>query len=139
MTRRRTLMQLRRTEAAVLMAAFVATVAVTTSCTHAGSVGHKATGAVASSPATAPVISIRSFAFQPSELVVSPGEMVAVHNDDSAAHTVTAAAPHAGIFDTGDISPGSTATFRAPDSPGSYPFICTIHQFMHGTLIVRGH
>jgi plastocyanin len=81
-------------------------------------------------------ITIKNFAFSPSTLTVSPGAKVTVHNDDSATHTVTAVSPHSGAFNTGDIAPGETATFTAPSAPGTYAYICIIHQFMHGTLVV---
>lgn len=89
------------------------------------------------SAATAPAntIVIKNFSF--STLVVSPGAAVAVHNDDTATHTVAAVNPEPGPFNTGDIGPGKTATFRAPTRPGRYTYICMIHQFMHGTLVVR--
>jgi plastocyanin len=58
-----------------------------------------------------------------------------VDNHDSTAHTLTATAGKA--FDTGTIGAGKSGTFTAPAAAGSYPYICTIHQFMHGTLIVK--
>jgi plastocyanin len=80
-------------------------------------------------------ITIKNFAFSPSTITVTPGEKVTVTNQDSVAHTVTA---NDKKFDTGDISPGKTVTFTAPSSPGSYPYICTIHQYMTGMLTVKG-
>ena len=80
-------------------------------------------------------ITIHNFAFSPATLTVTPGEVVTVVNQDSTAHTVTATGAKA--FDTGDVGPGDTVAFKAPTTAGSYPYICTIHQFMHGTLIVR--
>jgi plastocyanin len=80
-------------------------------------------------------IVIKNFSF--STLIVAPGASVAVHNDDTATHTVAAVSPEPGPFKTGDIGPGKTATFAAPTRPGTYSYICMIHQFMHGTLIVR--
>ena len=62
--------------------------------------------------------------------------MVTVRNEDSAAHTVPDMADPQ-LFSTGTVRPGQTKTFKAPDKPGSYPFFCTIHQFMTGTLVVR--
>ncbi len=56
-------------------------------------------------------------------------------NKDSVAHTVTA---NDKKFNTGDIAAGKTVTFTAPSSPGSYPYICTIHQYMTGMLTVKG-
>nr|WP_271417100.1 cupredoxin domain-containing protein [Streptomyces lienomycini] len=57
-----------------------------------------------------------------------------VANDDTTTHTLTAAEDNA--FDTGDIAPGRSATFTAPSKPGDFPYDCTIHPFMKGTLTV---
>jgi plastocyanin len=87
------------------------------------------------SAAAAGTIIIKNFAFSPATLTVAPGTKVTVMNEDSVTHTLTStASPHA--FDTGDIAPGATMTFTAPGKAGSYPYICTIHTYMHGTLTV---
>jgi plastocyanin len=98
--------------------------------------GSSTSGASApsSGSAGAAKIVIHNFAFSPSSLTVTPGEKVTVMNQDSTAHTVTATS--GGAFNTGDVDPGATTTFTAPAKAGSYPYICTIHQFMHGTLTV---
>ncbi|MDA8047076.1 MAG: cupredoxin domain-containing protein [Actinomycetota bacterium] len=86
----------------------------------------------ATSPKTAPdTIVIKNFTFVPARLTVAPGATVTVHNEDSATHTVTGKP-----FDTGDIRGGTTTTFTAPGQPGTYPYMCTIHQYMTGTLVV---
>ncbi|MBS2548686.1 cupredoxin domain-containing protein [Catenulispora sp. NL8] len=89
----------------------------------------------AGTPVSASQIVIANFAFSPTDLSVAPGQTVTVVNNDSTTHTLTATTGKA--FDTGDIAPGKTATFTAPTTPGTYSYICTIHQFMHGTLIVK--
>lgn len=93
---------------------------------------HGSSGAAAAKD----TIVIKNFAFQPSTLTVAPGATVTVRNTDPATHTVTASgSPKA--FDTGNVAAGATVTFTAPGKPGSYPYICQIHQFMHGALTVR--
>ncbi|BFV55714.1 hypothetical protein KCMC57_up08180 [Kitasatospora sp. CMC57] len=79
-------------------------------------------------------VSIKEFTFGPDTFTVSPGATVTVTNEDSTAHTLTATGK--GGFDSGTIGAGKTATFTAPTAGGSYPFICTLHQFMKGTLTV---
>jgi plastocyanin len=73
--------------------------------------------------------------FSPDSITVSPGAVVTVKNEDSVTHTLTDKA-NSSLFNTGPVSPGQTKTFKAPDKPGSYPFLCTIHQYMTGTLVV---
>jgi plastocyanin len=89
-----------------------------------------------SAPVGRNLITIQSFAFHPASLTVAPGATITVHNSDSVTHTLTASGSSKGAFDTGDITPNSTTTFRAPIKSGSYSYICSIHQYMTGTLIV---
>jgi plastocyanin len=35
------------------------------------------------------------------------------------------------------VPSGGAGTFTAPTQPGSYPFHCSIHPFMKGTLVVK--
>jgi plastocyanin len=92
-----------------------------------------AAGSSSSTPAKAGAITNKNFSFSPGSITVSPGATVTVTNNDQVAHTVTSSS--AG-FDTGDISPGQSKTFTAPMKAGKYPYICSIHQYMTGTLIV---
>jgi len=101
-------------------------------CSSGG--GSSATSSAAA-PAPGSQIVIDNFAFSPSTLTVSPGQKVTVVNKDSTTHTLTASAGKA--FDTGSIAAGASGGFTAPSTPGSYPYICTIHPFMHGTLTVK--
>jgi plastocyanin len=85
-----------------------------------------------SEPAGADMIMIQNFAYSGAS-TVKPGATVSVMNMDTEAHTVTA--DSGGAFDV-TIQPGKTATFTAPTKPGSYPYHCTYHSNMHGTLRV---
>jgi plastocyanin len=81
-------------------------------------------------------ITIKNFGFT-GTLTVKPGEKITVVNEDSAAHTLTDKKTHK--FDTGNIAgSGGTGTFTAPTAPGKYPFGCTYHPEMAGTLVVTG-
>ncbi|MFI0990799.1 cupredoxin domain-containing protein [Streptomyces exfoliatus] len=86
-------------------------------------------------PAQEARIVIKNFRFEPSDLTVAPGTEITVVNEDSTPHTVTAEAANA--FDTSTIQGGKTATFTAPPTAGTYPYLCDIHQSMRGTLTVR--
>lgn len=97
--------------------------------------GASACGGSSSGGATQPpdTIVIKNFAFEPPSLTVAPGAKITVHNDDSSTHTLTA---DDGRFNTGIIPPGQTATIQV-SSVGTFPYHCNIHQFMHGSLVVK--
>ena len=95
--------------------------------------GGGASKSSAATPAIPDTIVIKNFAFSPSHLTVAPGATVTVRNEDVTTHTVTSTDK---TFDTGDVSPGASKTFTAPTKPGSYGYICSIHQYMTGTLSV---
>jgi plastocyanin len=99
-----------------------------------GSNGTPKTSAPASSSRGGTSITISNFMFQPMSLTVAPGSTVKVTNKDSTTHTLTATG---GQFDTGDIAQNHTKSFTAPSKPGTYHYICNIHQYMMGTIIVR--
>lgn len=82
----------------------------------------------------AAAITIKDFDYGP-PLTVAPGAIVAVTNMDSAGHTVTA--DQGAAFDVDVQGSGGTATLTAPKAPGTYPYHCTYHSNMHGTLIVK--
>lgn len=94
------------------------------------------TNAGAGSGTSTDTIVIKNFSFVPSTDTVKPGVMVTVKNADSTAHTLTATGSAKGTFDTGNIGAGQTKTFTAPSKPGTYPYLCTIHNYMNGTLKV---
>ncbi|MFJ7280703.1 cupredoxin domain-containing protein [Kitasatospora sp. NPDC098663] len=78
-------------------------------------------------------VAIKNFRFEPAEFTLCPGDTATVTNLDSTPHTLTATDKS---FDTGTITPGTTATVTGPQQPGTHPYTCTIHPFMRGTLTV---
>jgi plastocyanin len=105
-------------------------------CSSGGGSGSPASGASSGSGATTSTesITISNFMFSPMHASVAPGSTVSVTNKDSVTHTLTATG---GRFNTGDIGPGQTKTFTAPPKAGTYNYICNIHQYMMGTIVVR--
>ena len=77
------------------------------------------------------VITIHLYAFT-TPASVPAGATVTIVNKDAADHTVTSTT---GKFDV-PAPANQTTSFTAPSTPGSYPFFCTIHPDMHGTLVV---
>ena len=76
-------------------------------------------------------IEISGFAF-PSETNVTAGASISIINDDNATHTVTA---DDGAFDL-EAPAGETVELIAPET-GTYPYHCSIHSSMTGTLVVE--
>ncbi|WP_328329228.1 MULTISPECIES: cupredoxin domain-containing protein [unclassified Streptomyces] len=124
----------RRPRVAVAAAALCMLTAVT-GCSDSGSKSSStSTTPTAAASGKGNQITIQSFAFTPADLTVAPGTTITVTNKDSTLHTLTATGKKA--FDTGDIAAGKTVTFKAPSAKGKYPYFCTIHQYMKGSLTV---
>lgn len=106
-----------------------------------GSSGTKTTSSTtpssgAGSPTAGATITIKDFAFHPQTDTVKPGATITVTNSDSTTHTLTATGSAKGMFDTGNLNQGQSKTITAPSQPGSYPYLCQIHNYMTGTLKV---
>ncbi|MGW1200929.1 cupredoxin domain-containing protein [Streptomyces sp. NPDC002536] len=92
-----------------------------------------ATPVTANAPAaTANHVTIAGFAYSPSTLTVTKGTTVTWTNNDSAPHTVTGS----GGLNSPTLSRGGTYSFKF-NSAGTFNYICTIHPYMHGTVVVK--
>ena len=82
-------------------------------------------------------------AYEPDPLTVKVGDTIAVNNKDTAPHTVTngkdATDPNMGkLFDTSIINAGDSAEIVTTGmKPGEYPYHCSVHPYMTGTLTVQ--
>jgi len=79
-------------------------------------------------------VTINGFVFNPAVLEVSPGEAVSWVNDDGAPHSI--AVKNGALSDT--IMPGSTYSAKF-DELGSYDYLCSIHPYMTGKILVTEH
>lgn len=102
-----------------------------------------ATDAPASEPAGACSVSsepgtvqatIEGFAFSPSTIAASVGDVITFTNRDAAPHTATTV--DAGCT-TANLGSGDSAGLVFSE-PGSYPFFCRIHPDMKGTIEISG-
>jgi plastocyanin len=86
-------------------------------------------------PAVQTQVTIQGYAFSPARLTVRPGTTVVWINRDSDAHTVTDATGPQRFQSPGlDTGAKFAVTFR---KAGTYQYFCSVHPFMHGTIIVR--
>ena len=99
-----------------------------------GSAAGSGSSGGAAMPTRTQTVTISNFMFSPMAASVAPGSTVHVTNKESVTHTLT---DTGGQFDTGAIGPGQTKTFLAPAKAGTYHYICNIHQYMTGTIVVR--
>jgi plastocyanin len=86
--------------------------------------------AAAASPAT---VKIDNFTFAPATLTVTAGTTVTWKNEDDSPHRI---GDKNGTFKSAALDTDDTFshTFAAP---GEYPYICTIHPYMVGKIIVK--
>jgi plastocyanin len=77
-------------------------------------------------------VTVQNFAYNPASITVNVGDSVTWTNQDKAPHTVTA---DDGSFDQPLAANGGTATITF-NTVGTFPYTCTIHPNMHGTVIV---
>jgi len=89
-------------------------------------------------------VTIQGVAYHPAVVTIQTGQTVEWVNRDTEANTVVSnrfgdeIPKHVGPNEMGSqpIEPGGTysVTFTAP---GTYPYHCVIHGYMHGVVIVR--
>ena len=77
-------------------------------------------------------ISIKGNAFSPDNLSIKVGDTVTWINNDSYAHTVKASKSE---FDSGNMASGAKFSFIF-SKEGTYDYICGIHTFMTGKIVV---
>jgi len=92
----------------------------------AGSAGDVVILAGASAPS-------HGHAYSPQTLTVKAGTKVTWVNKDTVTHTVTS---HGiSLFDSGNLATGATFSYTFARA-GTYPYYCTIHPWMKGTVVV---
>jgi len=77
-------------------------------------------------------ITIESNSFKPDSLTIKAGDTVTWINKDGYSHTV---ASKNGEFDSGNMAGGAKFSFTF-DKEGTYDYICSIHTFMTGKIVV---
>lgn len=84
------------------------------------------------SPAAHTVV-IENMQFSPASLKIRSGERIVWVNKDLFPHTATSASKQ---FDSGSIEPTGSWSFT-PRKAGSYPYGCSFHPTMKGTITVQ--
>jgi plastocyanin len=98
-----------------------------------GAVSSVSTSAGSAAAASPDMIEIKNFSFSPMSLTVAVGTTVTWKFDDAAQHTVSADDKS---FVSPAMSNGQTYSYTFMKA-GTYSYICSIHQYMKGTVVVQ--
>jgi amicyanin len=78
-------------------------------------------------------VDITNFAFAPVTLTIPVGATVTWTNHDEEPHTIVSG--DGSTFHSPGMGTGGTYSFTFTNA-GSYDYMCSIHPFMHGTVVV---
>src|SRR3989441_3102630 len=78
-------------------------------------------------------MSLAGFSPDNINVVLGVNNTVTWTNDDKSPHT---ASSMSGAFDSRNLNPGMSYTFTFT-APGTYPYACAYHGWMHGTVVVK--
>ena len=92
-----------------------------------------ADGVAAVAAATPATVNIENFKFAPPTLTIPAGTTVVWKNEDDSPHRI---GDTTGLLKSTALDTDATFshTFGAP---GEYPYICTLHPYMRGKIIVK--
>jgi len=80
---------------------------------------------------------LKDLSFQPKEITIAVGDTVTWKNEDSAQHTVVGDKAGPGDdFESGTLQTGGEFSHTFGQA-GTYPYHCSIHPNMKGTVIVK--
>jgi LPXTG-motif cell wall-anchored protein len=89
-------------------------------------------GRVSATAAGDPGVTIADFHFSPATTTIHVGDTITWSNSGPSSHTATATN---GSFNTGILKKGHSASHTFGQA-GTFSYVCQIHPFMHGTIIV---
>jgi len=75
-----------------------------------------------------------NMSFSPASATVKVGQKVAWKNTDSTTHRML---DNGGAFDSGSVGPNTSSTIVTLNTAGTFPYHCSIHPSMTGTLTVN--
>ena len=90
-------------------------------------------GAASGGASGGSAVTIEGFAFKPATITVAAGTEVTWSNKDTVAHNVK---PDGGAFETSPNILGDNVFRHTYGETGSFPYVCGIHNYMTGTVVV---
>ena len=83
------------------------------------------------------MIMMKDNSFSPAKLTVAPRTEIMIMNQGQAVHDLKDKDSNGKAFDSGDVAAGEKGSITAPGDTGDYPYKCTYHFGMEGTLTVK--
>lgn len=124
-----------RSRSAVMAVAVLALALTAAACSDAASTATTAAEPATTEAAVEPLqIDISGFAFGPADVTVPAGTTVTWTNLDGAPHKVVS---DDGVWQSETLEDGDSFSFTL-DTPGTYPYHCSIHPSMQATITVEG-
>ncbi len=123
----------RRSFPVILVVVSLLAVISALACSGGSGYGNAPTTTSSVAAATGNSVTLASFAFSPATITVKVGTTVTWTNQDSTTHTITS---DSGVWDSGNIAQNGTYTY-AFSKAGTFPYHCSIHTYMKGTVIVQ--
>ena len=109
--------------------------ALSVAAVGAAALVHDGKVVAAAVPAMKPAITIDNYSFKPGTITVKKGTTVIWINKDDDVHTIKGSdGPEA--FNSPALESGSRFGFKFHHA-GTYHYICTVHPYMHGVIVVR--
>ncbi len=102
-----------------------------------GEAAARASASSSAAPGAAPrhgVVAIANFAFSPKVAEIAKGERITWKNDDDVPHRIQSADAKFTASSVLDTKASYAVTFT---KPGEYPYFCSIHPTMTGSIVVR--
>ena len=115
----------------VLVVAAGATVMIA-GCTSSSNTSPSSANNAVTSTASQNAVAIKNYVFTPSTLTIQKGASVTWTNYDSVQHNVVS---NSSAFSSPLLNKGDTYTHQF-NNTGSFSYICSIHPYMKGTIVV---
>ena len=115
-----------------MLVALAGVMVMVAGCTSSSNTSPSPANSTVTSTASQNPVAIQNYAFSPSTLTIQKGANVTWTNYDSVQHHVVS---DSSAFSSPLLNKGDTYTHQF-NNTGSFSYICSIHPYMKGTIVV---
>jgi plastocyanin len=116
----------------LVLVALAGVMVMVAGCTSSSNTSPSPANSTVTSTASQNPVAIQNYAFSPSTLTIQKGANVTWTNYDSVQHHVVS---DSSAFSSPLLNKGDTYTHQF-NNTGSFSYICSIHPYMKGTIVV---